>query len=126
MADRYPGQGPLGGVLTALGALGSLGVSGIGAVVTLPCDVISPDAAAVRCVLDRLAGTAGRPGVGAPGADLVVPVGGGVPQWMHAAWRSSCLPRLSEAFARGVRAPSEAARELRTVEVDVPGTELVR
>ena len=132
--DRYPGQGPLGGVITALGALGSPGVSGMDAasgtdaisgmdaVVTLPCDVIAPDAAAVRCVLDRLADTADRPGVGAPAADLVVPLGGGVPQWMHAAWRRSCLERLSEAFARGVRAPSEAARQLRTVTVDVPGT----
>ncbi len=134
MPDRYPGQGPLGGVITALGALGSPGVSGMDAVVTLPCDVISPEAAAVRCVLDRLAKTAGRPGVdrlagsvgrpgvGAPVADLVVPLGGGDPQWMHAAWRRSCLERLSEAFASGVRAPSEAARLLRTVTVDVPGT----
>ena len=110
VADRHPGQGPLGGVITALGALG---VPGIDAVVTLPCDVIAPDAAAVRRVLERFAA--------APAADLVVPVGGGAPQWMHAAWRSSCLPRLSEAFASGVRSPSEAARELRTVEVDVPG-----
>ena len=120
--DRYPGQGPLGGVLTALGALGSPGVSAMGAVVTLPCDVIAPDAIAVRCVLDGLAGTAGRPRAGPPSADLVVPLGGGVPQWMHAGWHRSCLPRLSEAFAAGVRAPSEAAQLLRTVIVDVPGT----
>ena len=122
VADRYPGQGPLGGVITALGALAPLGVSGLDAVVTLPCDVISPDAAAVRRLLDRFADIAGRPEVGGPAADLFVPVGGGVPQWMHAVWRSSCLERLSEAFASGVRAPSEAARELRTVEVDVLGT----
>ena len=118
MADRYPGQGPLGGVITALGALDA---SGMDAVVTLPCDVISPEAAAVRCVLDRFADIAGRPEVGGPAADLVVPVGDGVPQWMHAVWRGSCLERLSEAFASGVRAPSEAARELRTVKVDVLG-----
>ena len=132
--DRYPGQGPLGGVITALGALGSPDVSGMDgvsgtdalsamdAVVTLPCDVISPDAAAIRRVLDRLAETTGRPGAGPPAADLVVPLGGGVPQWMHAGWHRNCLPRLSEAFAAGVRAPTEAARLLRTVTVDVPGT----
>ena len=120
--DRYPGQGPLGGVLTALGALHELGDGGIDAVVTLPCDVIAPDAAAVRGVLDRLVDDASRPAAGRRPADLVVPLGGGVPQWMHAAWRGSCLERLTEVFASGVRAPSEAARELRTVEVDVPGT----
>ena len=119
VADRYPGQGPLGGVLTALG---SPDAAVIDAVVTLPCDVISPDAAAVRCVLDGLVGTAGRPGAGPPAADLVVPLGGGVPQWMHAGWHRRCLPRLSEAFVAGVRAPSEAARLLRTITVDVPGT----
>ena len=120
--DRYPGQGPLGGVITALGALGSPGVCAIDVVVTLPCDVISPDAAAIRCVLDGLAGTAGRAGAGAPEVGLVVPLGGGAPQWMHAGWHRSCLPRLSEAFAAGVRAPGEAARLLRMVNVDVPGT----
>ena len=119
--DRYPGQGPLGGVITALSALDSLDDAG-DAVVTLPCDVIAPDAAAVRCVLDRLAGAARDPATGTQAADLVVPIGAGVPQWMHAAWRRDCLERLSEAFARGVRAPREAARELRTVEVEVPGT----
>ena len=120
--DRYPGQGPLGGVITALGALDSLDDAGIDAVVTLPCDVIVPDVAAVRCVLDRLVRVPRDPAAGAPAADLVVPLGAGVPQWMHAAWRRDCLQRLSEAFARGVRAPREAARELRTVEVEVPGT----
>lgn len=116
VADRHPGQGPLGGVITALGALGGPGGAGPEAVVTLPCDVKSPDPAAVRSVIDRLAGA------GPPPADLVVPLGGGVPQWTHAGWRRSCLPRLSEAFASGVRALNEAARRLRTVEVEVPGT----
>ena len=118
--DRHPGEGPLGGVITALGALESpewFDGAAIEAVVTLPCDVIEPDVAAVRCVIDRL----GDPAGAAPEADLVVPLGSGVPQWMHAGWRRRCLPTLSEAFARGVRAPKEAARLLRAVAVEVPG-----
>lgn len=120
LADRCPGQGPLGGVITALADAGD----GIAAVVTLPCDVVNPDGAAVRCVVDALAAESDT--TGAEGADLVVPVGGGVPQWMHAGWRGSCLPRLEEAFAAGVRAPKDAARRLRTVTVDIPGTEWFR
>ena len=119
--DRYPGQGPLGGLITALDALGSPSGDGMDAVVTLPCDVIEPDAAAVRCVLDRLFGPAGDPAAAASEADLVVPLGAGVPQWMHAAWHRRCLQTLSGAFASGVRAPRTAARELRWVAVDVPG-----
>lgn len=110
LGDLYPGEGPLGGVITALGALDSCG-DALDAVVTLPCDAISPDAAAVRHVLAGLAAA----------ADLVVPVGAGVPQWAHAAWRRRCLEPLTEAFAKGVRAPNEAAGLLHTVEVEVPG-----
>ena len=119
--DRHPGQGPLGGVITALGALAQLGGSGPDAVVTLPCDVKAPDPTAVRLVIDRLADAADRSEAGPPPADLVVPLGGGVPQWTHSGWRRSCLPRLSEAFANGVRALNEAAQQLRTVAVEVPG-----
>lgn len=119
--DLHPGQGPLGGVITALSALRSLDSfdgDAIEAVVTLPCDVIEPDSAAARAVIERLrspVGTASEP-------DLVVPLGLGVPQWMHAAWRPRCLETLSEAFVRGVRAPKEVARQVRTVEVEIPGT----
>ena len=123
--DRYPGEGPLGGVITALGALDAHG-GRIEAVVTLPCDIISPDVAAVCCVLDGLAAAAGDSADGLVAADLVVPMGAGVPQWAHAAWRRRCLPTLKEAFARGVRALREAARQLRAVEVEVPGEDWFR
>lgn len=126
LGDLYPGEGPLGGVITALGVLDSHGGAldergaGIEAVVTLPCDVISPDAAVVRRVLAGLA-AAGDSADSSAGADLVVPVGAGVPQWAHAAWRRRCLGSLTGAFARGVRAPREVAGQLRTLEVEVPG-----
>ena len=120
VSDRHPGEGPLGGVITALAAIEAVewfDGAAVEAVVTLPCDVIEPDVAAVRCVIDRL----GDPAGAAPEADMVVPLGSGVPQWMHAAWRRRCLPALSEAFARGVRAPWEAAKQLSAVEVEIPG-----
>ncbi len=120
--DRHPGEGPLGGVITALEALDSLGDSGMDAVVTLPCDVKAPDPAAVRSVVELLvAEAAARREAGAPRADLVVPLGSGVHQWLHAGWRRSCLPRLSEVFANGVRALNTAAGHLRSVAVEVPG-----
>ena len=120
--DRHPGQGPLGGVITALGALDPPGGSGPDAVVTLPCDVKAPDPTSVRLVMERLAGAVDRSEAGPPTADLVVPLGGGVPQWTHSGWHRSCLPRLSEVFATGVRALNDAARKLRTVAVEAPGT----
>lgn len=117
--DRYPGEGPLGGVITALEALDSHG-DALDAVVTMPCDVISPDAAAVRRVLAGLAAAADSAD-GSAAADLIVPIGAGVPQWAHAAWRRRCLGPLTEAFERGVRALREVARQLHAVEVKVPG-----
>ena len=118
--DRYPGEGPLGGVITAVGALDSHG-GGLDAVVTLPCDVISPEVAAVRSALEGLAAATVNLAASSCAADVVVPIGGGIPQWAHAAWRRGCLRPLSEAFETGVRALHTAARQLRTVEVEVPG-----
>lgn len=118
--DRYPGAGPLGGVITALGALDERGGDALEAVVTMPCDVISPDAAAVRRVLAGLAAAAYSTD-GSAAADLIVPIGAGAPQWAHAAWRRRCLGPLTEAFERGVRALREVARQLHAVQVEVPG-----
>jgi len=123
LPDRHPGEGPLGGVVAALGALDALGGPGAFGVVTLPCDVKAPDPAAVRSVIERLAPGAVDCEGAAPPVDLVVPLGGGVPQWLHAGWRRDCLPRLSEAFADGMRALNEAAGLLRTVAVELPGSD---
>ncbi|HMJ77824.1 MAG TPA: molybdenum cofactor guanylyltransferase [Iamia sp.] len=71
--DRWPGEGPLGGLATALGAADEGDV-----LVLAPCDLLHPSPAAVATLLGALA---------APEVDAVsVRVGDRV-QWLPSAWR---------------------------------------
>ncbi|NIR37264.1 MAG: NTP transferase domain-containing protein [Actinobacteria bacterium] len=95
--DRWPGEGPLGGIVTALHSVPT------DVVVILSCDLTDASAIAVRTVVGAL-GT----------SDVAVPVVEGRPQWLHAAWRrQTALPVLEDAFANGERAPRSAAGRLR-------------
>jgi molybdopterin-guanine dinucleotide biosynthesis protein A len=96
VADEYPGEGPLGGILTALGHLRTE------VVVVMACDHVEPSSDAVRAVVGAL-GSA---------ADVAVPISGGAEQWLHAAWRRGALGKVRRAFAEGSRAPREMARRL--------------
>jgi len=73
--DRWPGEGPLGGLATALtvAPLGSL-------LVLAPCDLVSPSASAVRRMLDALRAAPA-------GVAVVVPRTARGPEWIHSAWR---------------------------------------
>lgn len=94
VADDHPGEGPLGGLLSALRwALAP-------AVVVLSCDLVALGAPEVRAVLAGLAG--------APGADLAAPRRGGQPQLLTAAYRPRCLGPLAARFAAGERAVRRA------------------
>ena len=104
--DRYPGGGPLGGIITALSALDAP------LVMVLSCDLTAPSPQAVAAVLDHAAAS--------EGVDVAAPVVGGRRQWLHAAWRPACLPVLETAFARGARGPSQAAPELTVEAVPEP------
>jgi molybdenum cofactor guanylyltransferase len=92
--DDDPGEGPLGGILTALAHLAGGGPAAeivfVGA-----CDLVSPDPDAVRSTVAALAAS--------PGAAVAVPVAGGRRQWLHAAWRPGVRPPLAAAFAAGER-----------------------
>lgn len=95
VADGHPGEGPLGGVLTALARHPA------GGVVVAACDLVAPTVDAVRRLL--LAGDQ------APDAGVVVPVVAGRCQWLHALWRPSAAPGLTAAFAAGERSVGRAA-----------------
>jgi molybdopterin-guanine dinucleotide biosynthesis protein A len=100
--DDDPGEGPLGGILTALAHLGGGGPGSDVAAVPpaeivfiAACDLVSPDPAAVRSTVAELAAS--------PGAAVAVPVAGGRRQWLHAAWRPGVRPPLAAAFDAGER-----------------------
>ncbi len=90
VADRWPGQGPLGGLATALSAA-PLGA----AVVVAPCDLLDPDPELIRRLLGALAS--------APASvDVCVPVVEGRHEWIHSAWRAR--PALTATIAGLVQA----------------------
>lgn len=104
VADREPGAGPLGGVLTGLASTSA------GVVVVLACDQPAVTPALVRrlvTVLDE------------QGAAVAVPLVGGVRQVLCAALDRSVADGLAAAFAAGERS---LTRALHAVEVaDVAG-----
>ena len=101
--DRYPGEGPLGGLITALAA------STDEVVMVLSCDLATVAAAGVTAVLDALADE--------PSAELAVPLADGRHQFLHGAYRRRSLPHWEAAFAAGERSVHRAAMALTGVEV---------
>lgn len=98
--DEHPGEGPLGGILTALDNTAAE------VVVVLACDLVDASPLAVTSLVGAL-GT----------ADVAVPVVEGRSQWLHAAWRRSAVETLRAAFEAGERAPRRALGGLSVVEL---------
>lgn len=101
--DSQPGEGPLPAVLDALDH------AMLDVVLVVGCDLVAPDPAALRTVVDALATR--------PTAQVAVPVVDGVRQWHHAAWRRSALEPLREARAAGTGSLRRAATGLEVLEV---------
>lgn len=95
--DRWPGQGPLGGVVQALTA------DGADAVAVLACDLVRPDPTSIATLVHRLATSS---------ADAVVPVAQGRPQWLHGLWRRRSAEVVWRAFQAGERAVHRAGASL--------------
>jgi molybdopterin-guanine dinucleotide biosynthesis protein A/rhodanese-related sulfurtransferase len=96
--DDQPGNGPLGGIATALRAAAH------DVVVVLACDLpdVHPDG--IRAVVDALT----------PIADVALPHG----EPLHAAWRRATLPEVLAAIVRGDLAVRAVLDRLRVVNVE--------
>lgn len=100
--DIHPGEGPLGGIITALGYF----KDSAGPVAVLSCDLPSADPRNVNAVVGAVAGSR-LPKVG-------VPLVGGRRQWMHSCWTSATRSSLEGAFQNGERATWRAAEAAST------------
>jgi molybdopterin-guanine dinucleotide biosynthesis protein A len=89
VADEWPGEGPLGAVVTALQAFPSHR-----AVVVAACDLPRLTAATIRALADELA---------AHDEALVVMAEGGRLQPLCAVWRPAAVTALATCFAAGER-----------------------
>ncbi len=101
--DDDAGEGPLGGLLTALRVAGSDWV------VVLACDLPLASAGTVRELLSHTG----------EDADAVVPLLDGRPQPAHAVWRRDCRAALSALYAQGERRLTATLGHLRVRRVSV-------
>ncbi len=108
IADRHPGEGPLGAIITALEHAEPLEVD---VVVVLACDLADADPRAVAAVLEPFAAD--------PSLDAVVPRGPQRRHMHHAAWHRRALPTLRAAFAAGERAPRRVLDRLHVLELPI-------
>jgi molybdopterin-guanine dinucleotide biosynthesis protein A len=103
VADRWPSEGPLSGILSAL-AWSSAPVT-----VVLACDLREPTPDAITRTVEALERGPGR---------VAVPLLDGLPQWMHAAWRTSAMEDLHARFIAGERAVHRAVhRAVQSTEI---------
>lgn len=100
VADRWPGQGPFGGILTALDASRE---SGHDWNVIVSCDMPFLTPEWLRYMIDCAA---------ASQADVVYPRSRGGDEPLCGCWRTAALPRLQAAFDEGIRKVTEGANRV--------------
>ncbi len=98
--DMYPGEGPLGGVITGLLT------AHFDHAVVLSNDFMSIDAGTIEKILGF-----------SQKADLVVPVAEGIPQVLSGLWKVSSVQALLEEYELGTRSLKSAIEKLSVFEI---------
>lgn len=111
VADSYPGQGPLGGLITALHAAST------GILCVLPCDVPRISADRIMELIKVL--------IDIDETDVAV-LTTDREHWLCSSWRvGTCLPVLKECFAKGERAIHRAVGSLSIERVPATKAEML-
>lgn len=112
VSDRWPGEGPLGGVITALEHFAQHH-----AVVVVACDLPQLSPMTVATLIHELMKTS-------PNTDVAMAITD-QPQPLCAAWRPGAAAQLSASFADGGRRLLDALSNLRVVDVVVEPRQLI-
>lgn len=106
LSDEYPGEGPLGGIITALNHYRKKGKEHV---LVVACDLPNISEKLIRTILE---GSKQEP------KSIVIPLVEGHLQWMHALWPTAVLPALLKSFSNGVRAPWRASIDLPLMRIE--------
>jgi molybdopterin-guanine dinucleotide biosynthesis protein A len=106
VADRWPGEGALGGILTALHAAGEDDCAWN---VIVSCDMPFLTHAWLAYLVNRALGS---------DVDVLFPRSRSGDEPLCGCWRTAALPQLQEAFDRGVRKVTDGAKRLRVEVLD--------
>jgi len=108
VADRWPGEGPLGGIITAL--LATAGTDGgRDWNLIISCDMPFLTHEWLTYLLGRAL---------ASEAHVVLPLSGSGPEPLCACWRTQCVEILLPAFERGVRKVMDGVKQLKSEVLD--------
>jgi molybdopterin-guanine dinucleotide biosynthesis protein A len=102
--DLHPGDGPLGGLLSAFDAADDTAI-----LLVAPCDLLEPSASAFRSIVAALHRSQ---------ATGVVPVARSVRQPLNGAYRSTARQPLTDVFAAGERSVKGALAAITVDELD--------
>lgn len=109
LADRYPGEGPLGGIIAALETMASKSDGPSAWALIVGCDMPFLTAEFLKFLCDQAKNSS---------AQVIVPQCAGRLEPLCAAWHSTALSAIQAAFDSGVRKVTEAMKQLRMEVLD--------
>lgn len=106
LSDEYPGEGPLGGIITALNYFKSQGKKHV---LIVACDLPN---ISKNFINEMFLKSIEEP------ESILVPVVEEHLQWMHALWPTDVLPVLLKSFSSSNRAPWRATEDLQILKIE--------